>query len=178
MQVSSITNSYPNKNYNSIFKGHWETREVSCPYPHEELTTTLYRYVADPDETIPEIADNFAKKSGTRNFLNREYYGTDVYTTNANYYTDLSKSREVKKLRLTESANENIAKGNFVEAVVDKINIANILKKQNKERDKFLTEEGIRHIYKLADQNARSLIQKIVNIYNPDMASDLSKILK
>ena len=90
----------------------------------------------------------------------------------------MRQSREVKKLRLTESANRKFDSGDFVGAVKDKIEIANILKEQGKEKDKFLTEEGIRRIYSLADNKERFQIEKIVENYNPEMACDLFRHVK
>ncbi len=181
MRVSPITNHYGSNNFQAAknsFKGHWVSRVVGCLYPHEELTAGIETYVADPDESFEEIAENFAKRSGTRDFLGREYYGSSIYTVNTNYYTDLRLSREVKKLRLTESANRKFDSGDFVGAVKDKIEIANILKEQGKEKDKFLTEEGIRRIYSLADNKERFQIEKIVENYNPEMACDLFRHVK
>ena len=182
MQVSPITNHLFNKNSSNLsktsFQGHWETRHVGCTYPHEEITTTIHTYVADPNESINEIAENFAKRSGTKDFLGRELTDSQMYTTNENYFTDLSKSLEVKKMRLTQASNWKIEKGEFVEAVKDKLEIANILKKQQKEKDKFLTEEGIRKIYTKADYMAKSLIEKLVATNNPDMAKDLFRHFK
>ncbi len=177
MRVSPITNRYYNNSLKPAFKGHWETFQRSADYPYEDTVVNVHKYVADPDETFEEIAKNFSGKSNSTEFLNHEYYGR-TYTLQDNYFVDLGQNNEVKKMRLTKSAQEKFDAGEFVEAVQDKLEIAKILKRQGKEHDKFLTEEGIRRIYTLADQSARFSIEKLVSKYNPDMAADLFRHLR
>ena len=177
MNVAGITSfSFQNaqKNGSPVFKGHWVTKIVPAPYPHEDTFTRVSTYIADEDETIDEIERNFEAKAHNKNFLRPH----DIYSLNDNYFAEVGNNTEVKKMKLTLRADNKLERHDYIGAVQDKIKIAKILERQGKERDKFLTEEGIRQIYTLADYDSKNEITAAVWNYNPDMAKSLEKQTK
>lgn len=187
MQVTKVSNFSvgvnPNHSKTQSFKGHWESHTMGAPYPHEDTNVRVDLYVADADESFEEISRNFqAKAQGqgpSRDIF--EASNRSVYTIGGtNYFTDLSQNREANKKYLTSSAEYNIKNKNWVEAVEDKLKIARILKEQGPqmERDKFLTEEGIRTIFYRAGGEEKKTIAKMVKGYNVEMAKPLFAFLR
>ena len=152
------------------FRGYWVDSVQPAPYPHEDTFVSVNTYIADEDEPVWEIERNYEEKAHNRDFLRPHI----PYTLGENYFTDISQNPEAKKMQLTLSADRNTQEHRYLDAVKDKIKIARILAEQHYERDKFLTEEGIRQIYKLADSADRNDIYDAVWNYNPDMARGLN----
>jgi len=177
MQVLKISNSNHAKSQN--FNGYWKSTTEGAPYPHELATVSVKTYVADVDESFDEIARNFQAKAGSRDIFQSSYHS--IYTVGGtNYFTDLSQNREAKKRNLTISSEQKIKDKKWVEAVEDKLNIAKILKEQGPrmDRDRYLTEEGIKSIFKQADNDSKMGIAALVSEYNVDMSKSLLKVFK
>lgn len=184
MQVTKVSNfsAGVNPNYarTQNFNGHWESQVWGAPYPYEDSKVNVNLYVADVDESFDEIRRNFlAKAQGNRDIF-KPAYG-NIYTIGGtNYFTDLSKNREAQKRNYTISSEYKLKNKKWVEAVEDKLKIANILKEQGPkmEKDKFLTEEGIRTIFHAADNDSKMTIAALVSEYNVDMAKGLLRTFK
>ncbi len=165
------------------FKGHWEGYTAGASYPYEDSNVNVKVYVADANESFDEIARNFQAKASLQG-PKRDIFeaaNRNIYTIGGvNYFTDLSKNLEAQKRDLTISSEYKFKKKKWVEAVEDKLKIANILKKQGPkmERDKFLTEEGIRTIFHVADNDSKVSIAALVSEYNVDMSKQLMRTFK
>lgn len=168
MNVAGIT-GFSAQSQRLAFGGYWKHDVKPAPYPHEDTFVGVNIYVADEDEPISEIEKNFAARANSTDFLRPH----TIYTPGENYFAEIGQNPEARKMQLTLSATRKVEQHNYVDAVKDKIKIAKILKKQDKERDKFLTEEGIRQIYALADEASKDEIHDVVWNYNPDMAKSL-----
>lgn len=181
MQVTKISNS--NHAATQNFNGYWKSEIRGASYPYEESNVSVKVYVADADESFDEISRNFQAKAynqGPRRDI-FEASRHDIYTIGGtNYFTDLSQNREAKKKYLTSSAETKVKNKKWVEAVEDKLKIANILKEQGPrmEKDRFLTEEGIRTIFHAADSDSKMSIAALVSEYNVDMAKGLLRTIK
>jgi len=173
MQISAISNySYRvnTRNNNQNFNGLWIKTRAYASYPHENTMVDVMKYVPDANEPIPEIQRNFAQKSGHSNI----FYAHDIYTAGGtNFLVDGSKSLEMRKVILTDLTNEALKKGDYIAAAEHKLEIARILQQQQKERDKFLTELGLREIYDDANTLQKITILELIKQYNEDMAADL-----
>lgn len=177
MQISKISNSNQAKTQN--FNGHWKEYTAGASYPYEDSTVSVKTYVADADESFDEITRNFQAKAGRRDIFEASHH--TIYTIGGtNYFTDLSQNREAKKQYLTKTSEQKLKDKKWVEAVEDKLNIAKILKEQGPkmDRDRFLTEEGIRSIFHQADNDSKMSIAAIVSEYNVDMSKSLLKVFK
>lgn len=165
------------------FKGHWENYTAGASYPYEECNVSVKVYVADANESFDEIARNFHAEAYLQGPKRDIFEATrrDIYTIGGvNYFTDLSKNLETQKRNLTISSENKLKRKKWVEAVEDKLKIANILKEQGPkmERDKFLTEEGIRTIFHVADNDSKMSIAALVSEYNVDMSRQLLRTFK
>lgn len=177
MQVSKVSNLNNAKVQN--FSGHWKEYTTGASYPYEECTVSVKTYVADADESFEEISRNFQAKAGRRDIFEASHHS--IYTIGGtNYFTDLSQNREAKKQYLTRTSEQKLKDKKWVEAVEDKLNIAKILKEQGTkmDRDRFLTEEGIRSIFHQADNDSKMSIAAMVSEYNVDMSKSLLKVFK
>ena len=173
MRIAGITNlGFQTLQHSATprFRGHWVNSVQPAPYPHEDTFISVNTYIADSDEPVDEIVRNYEEKAHNRDFLRPH----TPYTLGENYFTDVSQNLEARKMQLTLSADRNTEEHRYLDAVKDKIKIARILAEQHYERDKFLTEEGIRQIYKLANKADRNDIYDAVWNYNPDMARGLN----
>lgn len=187
MQVTRVMNfsSHVSQNHAKTqnFKGHWEAQTWGAPYPYEESNVNVNMYVADADESFEEISRNFqarAKGQGPQRDI-FEASNRSVYTIGGtNYFTDLSQNREAQKRSLTMSSEHKLKNKKWVEAVEDKLKIARILREQGPrmERDKFLTEEGIRSIFYRAGGAEKKTIAGMVKEYSTEMAKPLFAFLR
>lgn len=183
MQVTKVTNFSAGHARGQNFNGHWEYKTMGASYPYEETNVNVNVYVADADESFDEIHRNFqarAKGQGPRRDI-FEASNHSIYTIGGtNYFTDLSQNREAQKKYLTSSAESNIKNKKWVEAAQNKLKIAKILKEQGPkmERDKFLTEEGIRNIFYRAGGPEKKTIASMVKGYNVEMAKPLFAFLR
>lgn len=187
MQITKISGVASNVHSNNAktqgFKGHWENQTWGAPYPHEDSRVDVKVYVADVDESFEEITRNFqakAKGKGPDRDIFQASRGSAYTMGGVNYFTDLSQNREAQKRSYTITSEQKIKEKNWVGAVEDKLKIARILKEQGPkmERDKFLTEEGIRNIFYRAGGAEKKTIANMVKGYNVEMAKPLFSFLR
>lgn len=187
MQVTKISGIASNVHSNNAkaqsFKGHWEDQTWGAPYPYEDSSVNVKVYVADVDESFEEISRNFqaqAKGKGPERDIFQASRGSVYSIGGVNYFTDLSQNREAQKRNYTISSEQKIKERNWVGAVEDKLKIAKILKEQGPkmEKDKFLTEEGIRNIFYRADGSGKKTIANMVKGYSVEMSKPLFDFLR
>ncbi len=124
-----------------------------------------------PLNQIPTI--NFLAQLPNVHFGDKFQYSQDDLSAYEELQTEEPSEMEQYKYTLSKKANGYKWENRPFSALVAKLQLASICKSQNKERDAFLLEEGVKELFRALPREYFDAAYDLIEDYNPEMAQSL-----